>query len=187
MNSDPDITTILNAAARGEQRAVDKLLPFVRGQLREVARDMLARERQGHTLQPTALVHEAYLKMIDQTRASWNDREHFLAVASQVIRRILVDHARGKKAIKRGGDAERHEAGDWLIATFEGTVDLLALDDAMALLSTTQPRAARIVEMRFFAGLTIEQTASVLDIGTATVEREWRLARAILYRELSDD
>ncbi len=187
MQPDRDLTTILNQAAQGEPRAVDELLPLVQNELRQMASGMLARERPGHTLQPTALVHEAYLKLVDQTRASFKDRTHFLAVAANVIRRLLIDHARGKNALKRGGRGVRHKANEWLVATFDGTTDLLALDDALAMLAAAQPRAARIVEMRFFGGLTVEQAASVLGIGTATVEREWRLARAILYRELSDE
>ncbi len=181
-----DFTTILREAAAGEPRAVDELLPLVRMELRSVAEGLLAREQPGHTLQPTALIHEAYLKMVDQTRASFTDRVHFLAVAAGVMRRLLVDHARGRRAAKRGGDQARRELNEWTIATPSEEVDLLDLDDALTALERSRPRAAQIVEMRFFGGLPIAQVATALGIGSATVEREWRLARAILYNELKD-
>lgn len=181
-----DLTTILQEAAAGGSRAVDELLPRVRAELRSAAEALLAQERAGHTLQPTALVHEAYLKMVDQTRATYRDRTHFLAVAAGVMRRLLVDHARGKHAAKRGGDRARERVSEWTIATPAKAIDLLELDDALAGLERSRPRAAQIVEMRFFGGLSIDQVATVLNIGTATVEREWRLARAMLYNELKD-
>jgi len=186
MASERDLTTILSEAAAGEPRAIDELLPLVRQELHGVAEAMLAREHPGHTLQPTALIHEAYLKMVDQTRASFADRVHFLAVAAGVMRRLLVDHARGKRAAKRGGDQARKELNEWSIATPSEPIDLLELDEALGALERSRPRAAQIVEMRFFGGLSIDQVARVLGIGTATVEREWRLARAMLYNELSD-
>lgn len=186
MHPNRDATRILCEAAKGESRAVDELLPLLREELRGLAEALLQREAPGHTLQPTALVHEAYLKMVDQTRASFADHAHFLAIAAGVMRRLLVDHARGKRALKRGGGAERQRVDEWTIATPSDPIDLLALDDALAALETARPRAAQIVEMRYFGGLSIEQVAAVLGIGTATVEREWRLARAMLYNELYD-
>ncbi len=152
-----------------------------------MAEALLKRESAGHTLQPTALVHEAYLRMVDRTRASFADQAHFLAVAAGIMRRILVDHARRKGAVKRGGRFEREHLHEWTIAAPQEAFALLALDDALAVLEQVRPRAAKIVEMRFFGGLSIEQAAAVIGVGTATVEREWRLARAMLYSELIDD
>lgn len=187
MDQHQDVTTILNQASAGEARAVDELLPLVREELRQIAAGLMHHESAGHTLQPTALVHEAYLKMIDQSRASFVDRAHFLAVAAGVMRRLLVDHARGKGAAKRGGAAERQPLHEVSLEVGQQPIDLLALDDALVSLHQHRPRAARIVELRFFGGLTIEQVAAVLEIGSATVEREWRLARATLYQDLLDE
>jgi RNA polymerase sigma factor (TIGR02999 family) len=181
-----DMTTLLVRASEGDSRAADELLPLVYGKLRALAAELMQRERVDHTLQPTALVHEAYLKLIDQTRARWEDRAHFFSVAAQALRRILVDHARGHARVKRGGARTKMQLDEGLIAAYEQTIDLLELDDAMDRLAEQDGQRARVVELRFFGGLTIEEAASVLDVSTRTVERQWRYARAWLYRELSD-
>ncbi|MGD2108042.1 MAG: sigma-70 family RNA polymerase sigma factor [Phycisphaerae bacterium] len=183
----PDVTKFLEAASVGDARAADRLLPLVYDELRGLAMQEMARESPGHTLEPTAVVHEVYLKLVGQNRVEWRGRAHFFAVAAQAIRRILVDHARGRAAAKRGGDRIKLEFDEQLVATFERSIDLLELDVALAELAKSHPRHARIVESRFFGGLTVKGIASVLGIGTATVEREWRFARAVLYRRLSAD
>lgn len=181
-----DVTQLLASASAGDRQALDQLLPLVYDELRALAGGMMLHERPDHTLQPTALVHEAYRKLVDQTRAQWQDRAHFFAVAAQVIRRILVDHARGHDRVKRGGGRSKLALDEGLVAAYENLVDLVALDEALEKLAVSQPQQARIVEMRFFSGLTIDETAAVLRISTATVERDWRYARAWLYRALSD-
>ncbi len=181
-----DITRLLAEVGAGEARAVDALLPLVYEELRSLAQDMLRGERQGHTLQPTALVHEAYLKLVGQTRVEWRNRAHFFAVAGQAIRRILVDHARTRKRTKRGADRQRVVLSDDLVSAFDRSVDLLALDECLAELGDSHPELAQMVEMRFFAGLTIEETAGVLGTSTSTVERDWRFTRAKLHEKLVD-
>jgi len=184
---DDDVTLMLQSASEGDTSAADALLPVVYDELRQAAGHLMNAERSDHTLEPTALVHEAYLKLIDQTRVQWQGRAHFFAVAAQAIRRILVDHARAKGRAKRGGGRSRLSLDEAVVASFERSVDMLALDEALEALAETHPRHARIVEARFFGGLTIEETATVLGISTATVEREWRYARAVLFRMLSDE
>ncbi len=184
---DVDVTQILRAASAGDSSAASALLPLVYGELRRAAGHLMGAERPDHTLEPTALVHEAYLKLIDQTRVEWQGRAHFFAVAAQAIRRILVDHARQKNSLKRGGGRTKLSLDERLIASFERSIDTLALDEALRKLADTHPRHARIIEARFFGGMTIQDTATVLDISTATVEREWRYARAVLFRMLSDE
>ena len=184
---DLDVTQILKAASAGDSSAADALLPLVYDELRRAAGHLMGAERPDHTLAPTALVHEAYLKLVDQTRVEWQSRAHFFAVAAQAIRRILVDHARQKRSLKRGGGHTRLSLDERLIASFEDSIDTLALDEALRRLADTHPRHARIVEARFFGGLSIADTAAVLDISTATVEREWRYARAALFTMLSDE
>jgi RNA polymerase sigma factor (TIGR02999 family) len=161
-------------------------MPLVYDELRGLAERLLRNERPGHTLQPTALVHEAYLRLIDQTRVRWQGRAHFFALASCTIRRILVDHARGARRVKRGGGRLRLSLNEDLVPTEDGQLDLIALDDALSTLAADHPDQARIVEMRFFGGLTIAETATVLGVSASTVEREWRFARAWLYRALTD-
>jgi RNA polymerase sigma factor (TIGR02999 family) len=183
------ITRLVVEASGGDHRAVNELLPLVYEELRQLAGAMMRQERPDHTLQPTALVHEAYLKLVDRTRMQWTDRAHFLAVAAQAVRHVLVDHARGHRRSKRGGGRaklsldERRAAAPGLPAE---EVDLLAVDEALEDLATDDPREARVVEMRFFGGMTIEETAAVLGISAATVERDWRYARARLYKALAD-
>lgn len=185
--SNTDVTAILEAASEGDARAADQLLPLVYDELRRLAMHAMIQESPGHTLEPTAVVHEVYLKLVGQERVQWRGRAHFFAVAAQAVRRILVDHARGKMAAKRGGDRVRLELNEQLMAAFEHSVDVLALDEALEDLARSHPRHARIVVSRFFGGLTVKEIADVLGISTATVEREWRFARAVLYRRLSGD
>jgi RNA polymerase sigma factor (TIGR02999 family) len=180
-----DITTLLLEWGSGNHDALQELTPLVYDQLRHLAAGALRRERPGHTLQSTALVHEAYLSLIDQQRVRWHDRDHFFAIAAKIIRRILVNHARGHNAFKRGG-ANTIMTLDESITPVQGRdVDLIALDDALESLSKMDPQQAKIVELRFFGGLSIESTAGVLGISDSTVKREWNLARAWLKRELT--
>ncbi|HZN11366.1 MAG TPA: sigma-70 family RNA polymerase sigma factor [Blastocatellia bacterium] len=179
------ITGLLIKWGDGDQAALDELMPLVYAELHRLARGYLRRERRGHTLQPTALVHEAYLRLVDQKSASWQNRAQFFGIAAQIMRRILVDHARQHHAAKRGaGDSTLSlDAADHLAD--RQAVDLIALDDALNQLATFSPQQGRIVELRFFGGLTIEETAGLLKVSHATVEREWSVARAWLRRELN--
>ena len=182
--SRPDVTGLLKRWSAGDQEAQERLFPMVYEELRALAAATFRSERPDHTLQPTALVHEAYLRLIGQDRVAWQNRAHFFGIAAQMMRRILVDHARRKKAAKRDAATFRVE----LSAPEEGPADLdpeiLSLDEALKGLEALDPRQARIVELRFFGGLTVEETAEVAGVGTATVKREWRTARAWLRREL---
>jgi RNA polymerase sigma factor (TIGR02999 family) len=187
MASPQDVTQLLAEATDGDHRALDELLPVVYDELRRLAEGLMLRERANHTLQPTALVHEVYMKLVDQTRARWENRAHFFAVAAQAIRRILVDHARSHRRLKRGGEQTTLALEEGVVGAYERTVDLIALDEALDDLARHNPQQARIVELRFFSGLTIEETAAVLAVSTATVERDWRYARARLYRLLAGD
>ena len=180
-----DVTRLLVAWSQGDEGALDTLLPLVYSELREMAHRYLGRERRDHTLQPTAVVHEAFLRLIKQRRVDWKSRSHFFAVAAQAMRRILVDHARARAADKRGG-------GQTLIALDAApsgetprAVDLIALDDALGRLEKLDRTKASVVEMRFFGGLTIDETAEALGASPSTVKRDWTLARAFLYRELT--
>jgi RNA polymerase sigma factor (TIGR02999 family) len=188
--SGADITGLLIAWQAGDEGALNDLLPIVYGELRRQARRALRREADGHTLQPTALVHEAYLRLIDQRRAHWESRTQFFAVAAQLMRRILVDHARARRRAKRGGGAAPITLTD--LATSEGpaglddaSVDTLDLDEALTRFAALDPNKARLVELRYFAGLSISESAAALGISPATVGREWAVARAWLRRELS--
>ena len=174
---------LLTAAERGGRDAVDRLVPIVYAELRELASAYLRRERPDHTLQTTALVHEAYLRLTDQRSTTWQNRSHFLGVAAQAMRRILVDHAKGRQRLKRDGG--RPVTLDDGMAIITGPPEeVLAVDEALKRLTELDPRQARIVELRYFAGLTIEETASALELSPATVKREWTSARAWLLREL---
>src|SRR5713101_5281848 len=179
------ITQLLVDWSKGDQKALDKLMPLVYSELRKLAGNYLRRERQGHTLQPTALVNEAYLKLIDQRNAKWQNRAQFFGVAAQLMRRILVDHARAHQATKRGGsDQQRLSITSAERIVQQPAVDLLALHEALEELAILDAQQERIVELRFFGGLSIEETAEVLHIGHATVERDWKMARAWLRRKL---
>jgi RNA polymerase sigma-70 factor (ECF subfamily) len=179
------ITQLLIRWSGGDQAALDKLMPLVYGELRRLANNYLRRERQGHTLQPTALVNEAYLRLIDQRTANWQNRAQFYGLAAQLMRRILVDHARQHKAAKRGGSDQQVlsiTSAERLVA--KPDLDVLALHEALEELATIDPQQERIVELKFFGGLSIEETAQVLGVGHATVERDWKMARAWLRRKL---
>ena len=183
----PDVTGLLLAWGRGDQSAADRLVPAVYEELRRHAERAMRREGGEHTLQATALVHESYLRLVDQRRVEWRNRAHFFAIASTVMRRILVDHARARLTAKRGGGAVPVSLAGAQPATPEGTdeADLLALHDALEKLAALDPDQARLVELRYFGGLTIEETAEALSVSPATVKREWALARAWLRRELA--
>jgi RNA polymerase sigma factor (TIGR02999 family) len=185
--SPPDVTQLLVAWGAGDQVAGERLLPAVYAELRRQAARAMRRESDDHTLQATALVHEAYLRLVDQRRVMWRNRAHFFGVAAQVMRRILVDHARGRHAAKRGGDLRQltigHADADATPAAEQG-VDILALHDALERLAALDPDQARLVELRYFGGLSIEETAESLGVSPATVKREWAIARAWLRREL---
>jgi RNA polymerase sigma factor (TIGR02999 family) len=185
MQSQDGITQLLTRWSNGDQTALDRLMPMVYSELRRLASNYLRRERKDHTLQPTALVNEAYLKLIDQKTARWQNRAQFYGIAAQLMRRILVDHARQHKAAKRGGSDQQR-----LSITSAGTLaartdlDVLALHEALEELATLDRQQERIVELKFFGGLSIEEIAEVLGIGHATVERDWKMARAWLRRKL---
>jgi RNA polymerase sigma-70 factor (ECF subfamily) len=183
--ADPsDISRILRSLADGDVRAADELVPILYEELRGIAQALLRRERPDHTLQPTALVSEAYLRLVKDEGMRWQDRAHFLAWSAKVMRRVLVDHARGKRAEKRGGERKRVPLPETLIAFEDRGVELEALDAALERLAGIDERKARIVELRFFGGLSIPESAEVVGVSHATVEREWRFARAWLYSEL---
>ena len=180
-----DVTTLLLEWRQGSAEALNELTPLVYNELRKLAGRQLRRERPGHTLQSTALVHEAYLQLIDQRRVQFRDREHFFAVAAQIIRRILVSYARNRNALKRSAAKTMLALDAALEFSSHTDFDLVAVDDALESLSKLDPQQGRIVELRFFGGLTIEGTAKYLGISTATVIRDWNVARAWLYRELT--
>jgi len=180
----PNVTDLLAAWQGGDQTALDQLFPLVHQDLRRVARRYMAGERRGHVLQTTALVNEAYLRLVDWKNARWESRAHFFAVAAQVMRRVLVDWARDQARAKRGGVALRVSLSDVADFAVQRRTDLVALDDALTTLEALEPRKSRVVELRFFAGLSLEETADVLSVSVGTVRRDWSLARAWLYREL---
>src|SRR5215468_3803149 len=179
-----DVTGLLRAWSEGDQGALDRLTPIVYDELRRLARRYMRRERPGHSLQTTALVNEAYLRLADYKRMQWQDRAHFFAVSSQLMRRILVEHARRHNQ-KRGGDVKHVSLEEAAVVDGNRTADLVALDEAMNALEQLDPRKVRVVEMRFFGGLSVEETAEVLKISAITVMRDWSTARAWLYRELA--
>jgi RNA polymerase sigma factor (TIGR02999 family) len=180
----PEITRILKSWSGGNREAVDDLMPLVYDELHKVAAQYLRRQRTDHTLQPTALVNEAYLKLIDISDVDWQDRAHFFAFASQTMRHILVDYARTQAREKRGGGAQKLSLDEAISYSKETEVDLLALDEALRELATIDKQQCKIVELRFFGGLTVEETAVVLHISPATVKREWRIAKAWLFKRM---
>lgn len=180
-----DVTRLLADWQNGDRSALDRLIPLLYNELRRIAARHLHSERSGHTLQTTALVHEAYLRLVDDTHVECNGRTHFLGIAASVIRQILVDHARTRNALKRGGGAAKLSLEEAFAVPIEKDPDVLVVDDALNTLSKIDPQQARIVELRFFAGLTIEKTAEVLHVSPSTVKRDWILAKAWIYRALS--
>lgn len=183
--SPSQVTQLLVSWGNGNQQSLEALIPLVYDELRRQARRYLRRERPDHTLQSTALVHEAYVKLIDQRQATWHNRSQFFGVAAQLMRRILVDHARSRGAIKRGAGVTKLAIAEEVAALEMRNVDLISLDASLKQLEQMDPQQARIVELRFFSGLSIEDTADALGISTATVKRDWALAKAWLYREIS--
>lgn len=181
-----DITELILEVRHGSHDALDRLFPLVYEELRRMAHRALLRERSSHTLSTTALVHEAYVKLVDQDRATWNDRVHFLAVAATAMRRILVDYARRQKRLKRGGERLSVTLEDAMLVADQRAEALLALDEALSGLGTLNERLRHVVECRFFAGLTTEETAAALQVATRTVERDWQKARAWLYLQMQD-
>ena len=185
MSQDGEITELLAAWREGDETSLERLLPLVETELRRLARGYMRRENPNHTLQTTALVNEAFLKLVDQTRISWQNRAQFFGVCAQIMRRILINHARERRAAKRGGDVEVVCLDDAHVISPEKSEMLLALDEALERLAEFDPNKSRIVELRYFGGLTIEETAEVLGISPPTVSLHWRLARAWLREELS--
>ena len=178
-----DITQLLALWTSGDSNALHALLPLVYDELRSLARGYLQRERSDHTLQSTALVHEAYLRLVDQN-VTWQNRAHFFGIAAQMMRRILVDHARGRNTAKRGEGIYRVTLDEELMGVGKRDVDVIALDEALTHLAKFDPQQSRIVELRFFAGLSIEETSEVMKISPATVKRDWAMAKAWLHREM---
>ena len=183
--SSQEITALLAAWGSGDQTALDQLMPLVYDELRRIAHRYLGRERVGHTLQSAALVNEAYLKLLGERQMDWQNRAHFFAVAAQAMRQILVDYARTRNRDRRGGGAQRVSLVDALAVADEQSAELVALDDALNGLAVFDKRKSKVAELRFFGGLSVEETAEVLHVAPITVMREWRLAKAWLYRELN--
>lgn len=183
--SQEQVTELLLAWGQGDELALERLVPLVYGELHRLAHRYLGGERAGHLLQTTALVNEAYLRLVDSRRVQWQNRAHFFAVSAQLMRRVLVDFARSRNYQKRGGDAVQVSLHEELAGSTERGTDLVALDDALTAMAKTDERASRVVELRFFGGLSIEETAEVLKISPETVKRDWTWAKAWLLRELS--
>ena len=181
----PDVTTLLLAWNSGDQEALDRLMPLVYSELRRLARRYMRAENPGHTLQATALVNDLYVQLIDQKRVNWQNRAHFFGAAAEIIRRLLVDHARARHRLKRGGGGLKVEWNEAIKASQPVAMDLLSLDDALNRLALIDPQQSRIIELRFFGGLSIDETAEALKISPATVKRNWSFARAWLYREMT--
>ena len=184
MQPPESITQLLFKWSEGDANALETLMPLVYEELRRLASNYLRRERQNHTLQPTALVNEAYLKLVDQKNARWKNRAQFYGVAAQLMRRILVDHARAHTAEKRGSDFQKLSLDENIDKTVERSHELIALDDALKELAEMDEQKSRIVELRFFGGLSIEETAEVMGVSAPTVKRQWRMAKAWLYGQV---
>jgi len=183
-----EIDQLLKSLSEGDAAASEKLLSVLYDELKAIANQHMRNERTSHTLQATALVHEAYMKLVDQSRAQWQGKNHFCAVASQMMRRILVDHARAKSAAKRGQGAQKLTLDEGLVAgRTSSEVDLVELDELLNELASLNPRHAKIVEMRYFAGMTVEETASALDVSESTIKGDWRLAKTWLASRLRDE
>ena len=179
-----NVTQLLIEISNGDREAVDLLLPVIYDELRKLAANYLRRERPDHTLQPTALVHEAYLRLVDQTRVNWQNRAHFFGIAAQIMRRLLVDHARRHNAEKRGQDFQKISLDENIDRAVDRSAELIALDDALKALAVFDPQKARIVELRYFGGLSIEETAELLGLTGTTIKRHWRFAKAWLHGEM---
>jgi len=184
MSENQDVTLLLSALTRGDEDAAAKLIPVVYDELRRLAGSYMRREREDHTLQATALVHEAYLKLVEQRSVDWQSRAHFFGVAAQLMRRILVDHARGHLRQKRGGEQVKVSLDDVFVFAERQADEVLAVDDSLDALAKIDPRQARVVELRFFGGLSVEEAADVLGVSPKTVKREWSVAKAWLTADL---
>ncbi len=185
--SQQEVTRLLGDWSGGDERALAKLIPLVQPELHRLAHYYMSRERAGHTLQTTALLDEAYLRLVDDNERSWQNRTHFVATAAQLMRRIMVDHARQRHSLKRGGGALKVTLDEAALVTETRSEELLALDEALEGLAAQDPRKCQIVELRYFGGLTMEETARFLKVSLRTVEREWNMAKAWLYRALSGE
>ena len=181
-----EVTQLLVRWSKGDKAALAELTPLVYDELRRVARNYMRREPTDHTLQTTALVNEAYIRLIDQDRVRWQNRAHFFGIAAQLMRRILVDHARKRHNLKRGGDVRRIALDEAVLVADEQAAELVALDGALRSLETVDERKSKVVELRFFGGLSIEEAAEVLSVSPATIQREWAMAKAWLYREITE-
>ena len=185
--SQKSITQLLKEWRDGDETALDRLVPLVYEELRRLAHHYMRRERPGHTLQTTALVNEVYLRLVDHKGMRWQNRAHFYAVAAQAMRRILIDHARSRNYLKRGGDVKMIQLEEAATVVQKQAADLIALDDALSELAAIDPRKSKIVEMRYFGGMSVEETAEALDVSPVTVMRDWSTAKAWLLRALSPD
>lgn len=183
-HSSPEVTHLLLAWRQGEKEAFDKLIPLVYDELHRLAHNYIRNERKGHTIQTTALVNEAYLRLMDCSRVNWQNRAHFMALSAQLMRRILVDYARSRRSQKRGGEAARISLEEFEIASTGADPDLIEIDEALRSLALIDPRKCHVVELRFFGGMTTDETAEVLGVSNDTVLRDWKIARAWLSREL---
>ena len=183
-DADPQVTGLLLAWSKGDDAALEQLIPVVHAELRRIARRHMARERVGHSLQATALVNEAYLRLVDVRQMKWQDRAHFFAMSARLMRRILVDFARSRGYQKRGGDVQKVSFDEGLVVSNERGTDRIALDDALSALAGVDMRKSQVIEMRFFGGLSVEETAEALHVSPETVMRDWKLAKAWLLREL---
>ncbi len=186
MSEDNEVTLLLSALTRGDDGAASKLIPVVYDELRRLAASYMRRERPDHTLQATALVHEAFLKLVEQRSVNWQSRAHFFGVAAQLMRRILIDHARGHLRQKRGGEHKKVSLDEAFIFSEQQSAELLAVDESLTRLSKMDQRQGRVVELRFFGGLSVEEAAEVLGISPKTVKRDWSIAKAWLYADLKE-
>jgi RNA polymerase sigma factor (TIGR02999 family) len=186
-SSQQEVTQLLKDWSGGDEGALGKLIPLVQPELHRLAHHYMSRERAGHTLQTTALLNEAYLQLVDDPKRNWQNRTHFMAAAAQLMRRIIVDYARERRSLKRGGGALKVSLDDAALVTEKQSEELLALDEALERLAVQDPRKSQIVELRYFGGLTVEETAEFLKLSHRTVKREWRMAKAWLYRALSGE
>jgi RNA polymerase sigma-70 factor (ECF subfamily) len=187
MPAPEEITQLLTAWGNGDRQALDRLIPFVEGELRRLARHYMMRERPDHTLQTTALINEAFLRLAGQTQVRWQNREHFYGIAAQLMRRILLDHAKGQRRIKRWGGEHKVSLSDVAVMDKRKSVELIALDEALNRLALIDERKSHVVELRYFGGLSVEETAEALDTSAVTVMRDWSMAKAWLRRELTGE
>jgi len=185
MTQTHELTQLLIDWSNGDRAALDKLMPLIDSELRRLAHRYMTRERAGHTLQTTALVNEAFLRLVNRKNLQWQNRAHFFGIAAQLMRTILVDHARSHASAKRGGGARKLELDEAMVVSQQKASEVIALDDALKQLALLDPQQSRIVELRFFGGLTVEQAAEVLQVSPATIKREWSTAKAWLYHELA--